>query len=688
MDARRAPPLVWQFIMGAVLTVLIFSSGQAAPETKNLIDLSLEELLQVTVTSVSRKPQTLSRSAAAIFVVTQDDIRHSGARTIPDVLRMVPGMQVAQIDASSWAVTSRGSNGLFANKLLVLLDGRTLYDPLFSGVYWDSQDTDLSSIERIEVIRGPGAAMWGANAVNGVINIITKNAKDTHGTRVAVASGTSTNIETNVRQGGAIGENVDYRVYAKYFSRDGFDEESVGAPYDDWDFVRVGGRLDWNIDEQNTVTFNSEYYNGESGENVGQNSLTPPYNVTRNIDTRPKGGFISADWRHRFSDTSDLNVKLYYDRRERTNLAPNEKRDTYDLDVQHRFQFTSRNDVVWGFGIRHSADKTTGDETISLTPSDRTQRLYSAFIQDEYALIADELFLTVGTKLEKNNFADDNTQWSPNIRISWIANETNSFWGSIAKAIRTPSRVELNGRILGSVVPPFTPPDNPGPVPFALTINGNSELKSEEVIAYEIGYRTQPTDKLTLDIALFYNDYDDVRDFTGSEIICQPAGLPITDPACFFGAFDYSELPLTFVNSLNQDTKGIEIATTYQATDWWRLEGAYTYLNIGGDTVNLPQSAGEDNPRHQLSLRSGMEVSDAVRLDIWARYVDKLTKQDVDSYTTIDTRLAWQVSTAIELSLTGRNLIEHDHLEFREEFGTTTFVEIEREVIAEVEWRF
>lgn len=694
MDAHNAPKRIRQtliaFLFGSLVVIAPLAAAAPGAETEALIGLSLEELLQVTVTSVSRKPQSLSASPAAIFVISQDDIRRSGARTIPDLLRMVPGMQVAQVDSSTWAVTARGSNGIFADKLLVLMDGRTLYDPLFSGVYWENQDTNLESIDRIEVIRGPGAALWGANAVNGVINIITKNSKDTHGFKAAVAAGTSTKIETNVQWGGGIGDDIDYRVFGKYFSRDGFATKQSGDVYDDWNIGRVGGRLDWSVGGADTITVTSEYYDGDVGQNVLNNSLTPPSSVSQNIDRETMGVFVNVGWDHIFSETSDLSIKTYYDHREHDNLSPRTDQDAFDLDLQHRFRLWSRHDIVWGFGIRNNSDKTIGDDTIMLNPNERTQRLYSGFIQDEIRLIGDEVFATLGTKIEKSNFSPGNDwEWSPNLRLNWLISDTNTLWGSVARAIRTPSRIEQNGRILGFVDPPFSP-TNPDPFAFALTINGDPTFDNEEVTAYEIGYRAQPLESITVDVALFLHHYEDIRLSSTQPLVCQPAGLPISDPGCFmFGLPDYLELAIDFVNQTHEDTKGIEIAISYSATDWWRIYSAYSYLDIDSDApTNLPITTGADSPEHQLSVRSNINLGDTINLDIWARFIDELKVQNVDDYFGLDVRLAWQALPSLELRVVGRNLIESSHLEFREETGENISVEVDREFFAELLWQF
>lgn len=692
MRMRRLLNRIWLTSTAVLLLILLpltaWPYPEAGAETEELMGLSLEELLQVTVTTAARKPQSLSDTPAAIFVVGQEDIQRSGARTLPDILRMVPGIQVQQVDASSWAVTSRGSNGIFANKLLVLMDGRTLYSPLFSGVRWDIQDTDLASIDRIEVIRGPGAAMWGANAVNGVINIITKHTRETDGFQAEAAVGDLTSLETTARFSGAAGDDFHYRVYGKYFDRDGYAPEVNGNSYDDWDMWRIGGRFDWSVNTNDEITLIAEVYDGSVGDNILQNSVTPPYQIVSNISDDPSGEFALARWNRTLSDTSDFQLKMYVDHTARDKIAPEEALDTIDVDFQHHFKLGSRHDLVWGLGVRRTEDQTTGSETVALDPENRTQRQYSGFIQDEIRLYREKVYLTLGTKVEKNNFSQSNTEWSPNVRLSWLMNDTNTAWASIAKAVRTPSRIEQEGRILGIVEPPFTG-TNTFPVPFALTINGNPLLDSEEVIAYEIGYRAQPTRSMTLDVAFFFNDYKDIRTLASQGVFCQPAGLPISEPACFFGPIDYAELPLLMMNQIDQDTKGMEISMSFRIRDWWRIHGAYSYLKIdGNDQINLPVNAGEDSPEHQLSLRSSMNINSSAEFDFWMRYVDELQIQNVDSYVTLDARANWEISDTWQVSLTGRNLLDSSHLEFREEFGLNQTVEIPREFLAEIRWQF
>jgi iron complex outermembrane receptor protein len=653
--------------------------------TAALIDLSLEELLQVEVTTLSRKPQALADTPAAVFVISKSDITNSGARTIPDLLRMVPGIQVAQVDSSTWAVTARGSNGVFANKLLVLMDGRTLYSPMFSGVYWHSSDTDLLSIERIEVIRGPGATMWGSNAVNGVINIITQNAKDTQGGQVDAVGGTE-RVEGQVSYGSQLGETY-FRTYLKYFDRDGFVGAPGGGTPDDWDMLRGGVRADWSDNEANEITFTAETYSGTVGESLFSTSLTPPYNQFTEEDRDVSGTFALASWNHEISETSDFQLKMYYDYTDVSRIAPEETRNTYDVDLQHRFRLASRHDVVWGLGYRRSRDDTMGSFTIRLDPDSRTQRILSGFVQDEIRLSGDDLFLTVGTKVEKNSFSTNDLEWEPNVRLSWLVTETQTLWSSIARAIRTPSRVEQNGIINGVVFPPGIPPDF-SPIPGALTITGNPDLETEEVIAYEIGYRNQISTKLNADISLFYNQYEDVRVTSAPQAPnCQPGGIAVaTNPLCVLTA-QYLSFPVNMINGDDYDSYGAELSAVYQVVDSWRLQAAYSYLHVDDQDAAVA-SVGEDNPDHQFSLRSALSINQSTDLDLWLRYVGELDAQNVDSYITLDARLAWRPVEQLEVSFVGRNLFQHDHAEFIEEFGDSIAVEVPREAYLELRWSF
>lgn len=655
------------------------AASDSAPD--DLMNLSLEELMQVEITTFSRRPTQLSRTPAAVFVVSANDIAHSGARSIPDVLRMVPGLQVAQLDASTWAVTARGSNGVYANKLLVLMDGRTLYTPFYSGVYWGLQDTDLSSIERIEVIRGPGATMWGANAVNGVINIITKKAGADPGTTASVASG-NLRSEGQVSHAGTVA-GTDYRGYLKYFDRDAF----ADTGYDDWDMLRAGLRVDGTFGESDQWFLNTEIFTADIGESTLITSPTPPYNQLNNINRDVDGAFLLTGWSRTLSATSGLQFKMFFDHTDRDGGAPEEVRDTFDIDMQHYFRAGDRHNIIWGVNYRLSKDETTGDFVISLDPASRTQHLLSAFAQDEIRLVGDELFMTVGTKLENNSFSNNSLEWEPNIRLSWNASDTQTLWGSVARAVRVPSRIEQSATINGAVLPPGAP-GNSFPVPFVLTIVGDPDMDTEEVIAYELGYRQQFSESTHVDVAVFYNQYSDLRIINDRAPVCQPGSVPISvNPLCFLSA-QYVSLPIQMENGGDIDTHGLELSASHRFSPAWTMQAAYTYLHSDALPNAVSSAVSQDYPDQQLSLRTAFSPTATTDMDFWIRYVDQLSEQNVDSYLTLDTRFSWRPAPALELALVGRNLLGSGHVEFLQEFNETESVEVEREAYLELRWHF
>jgi len=670
-----------------------FAEEAGTGEPDDLMDLSLVELLSLEVTTFSRQSQLLSDTPAAMFVISQTDITRSGARTIPDLLRMVPGLEVAQADSSTWAVTSRGSNGVFANKLLVLQDGRSIYSPLYSGVYWDMNDTDLNSIDRIEVIRGPGATMWGSNAVNGVINIITKKAEDTQGGQLDVVAGTE-RTEGTLRAGGEVG-GATVRAFGKYFKRDGYVEDPInGGNPDDWDMLRGGLRADWGYSDDSVLTFSGEVFEGKIGESVVTPLSAPPYVTIGQEERDVSGGFGLLAWDRKISDTSSIKLQTYYDHTDIENIAPNETRDTFDIDMQHLFALGGRNTIVWGLGARVSKDKTEGDFTISLDPTERTQRIYSAFIQDDIALVEDRLSMIIGTKIEKNNFSVNDLEWEPNVRLSWNVTDSHLLWSSVARAVRIPSRIEQNGIINGGFLPP-----NAGvniyDLPLLATIRGNPELDTEDVTAYELGYRGQLSDSVQTDVSLFFNQYENLRtlepDLFG--ITCQPGGTPPAPPfppppsSCPPTDF-FVQLPINMVNGDDVETYGAEFNISWSATDALYLQGGYTYLHVDDVGANPFASAGTDNPEHQFSARSLWNVSASTKADLWLRYVGKLEGQGIPSYLTLDAKLSWMPLDSLELSLVGRNLLEEEHAEFLEEYGASIPTEIPREVFVQLDLHF
>ncbi len=683
-----------KFFHGLLLSMMLgFNTHtQSSSGPDEYFDLSLGELLSLEVTSLSKKSQPLSQAAAAAFVITQEDIRRSGVTTIPEALRMAPGIQVARIDASKWAITSRGFNGRFANKLLVMIDGRSVYTPLFSGVYWDVQDTLLEDIDRIEVIRGPGATLWGANAVNGVINIITKETADTQGVLLSAGTGNEEQGFVHFRYGAGIADMGHYRIYGKYFNRDGsVDALSGEETADDWDQFRTGFRAELLISDTDDLNIQGDYYKGRHGETVSEPSLSPPFQSVVDNDTDVSGFNLLARWNHWVSDSDDFALQAYFDRTERGWALVGEDRNTFDLDFQYRTQRFDRHDLILGLGYRYTGDSLRNSSIVSLAPTSRDDHLFSAFVQDDIELVP-QWTLTLGSKFEHNDYTGFEIQ--PNARLLWTPNERQTLWASVARAVRTPGRVDHNANIVVGLLPPASP-GNPAPVPQLLIAQGDNRVESEELIAYEAGFKWQASRTFGLDIALFYNDYDQLRSSQIGAPSCQPGGIP---PNCFFTPPPPTSIlvPLPLGSQGDGEGYGIEMAADWQPASNWKLKTAYTFLEQVTD--DKPEVATADNagvnPRHQFSLRSLFNPRFDLDLDLWIRYVDGLddffgvNHQTVDAYWQLDARAAWRPLPDVELSIVGQNLLDDKHPEFLSELGDVPLTAVERSVYGQVRWEF
>ncbi len=653
----------------ALMFTLILNQDVLADD--DLTGLSLEDLMNINVTSVSKKPQKLMDAPSAIYVITQEDIRRSGATNIPDALRRVPGIQVAHINMNTWAITSRGLNSFLSNKLLVLIDGRSVYTPLFSGVYWDVQDTLLEDIDRIEVIRGPGASLWGDNAVNGVINIITKQAGDTQGGLLSTGYGNEQQGFGNLRYGNKIGDNAYFRVYSKYFNRDNAVDASGRKANDSWHAQRGGFRIDWDIDKQNSLTVQGDIYDSKFGETVATVSLTSPFSKTIIDDSEFAGYNVLTRWKHTFSESSNFELQLYYDRTERESITLREDRDTYDFDFQHRFKFGERHDIVWGLGYRLTHDNIRNSFDFSFNPGSRSMSLYSGFVHDEITLIEDKLRLTVGSKLSYNVFTGLEVQ--PNARLLWKPRERHSTWLSFSRAVRTPSRAENDIRINKEVL-------SSGAL---VSLSGDHGFDSEVLYSYELGYRFAPSGNLSVDLALYYNNYDKL--LTLEPGTPYPETLPT--PA-------HLVIPFIGNNEMDGEVFGVELAVDWRPVDWWHLKASYSYQQIlmhlnksSLDTVS--ESVEGSTPHNQFFLRSSFDLPRNLELDLSPRYMDNLSSVNVDSYVELDARLSWKPFENLEMSLIGQNLLDNHHPEYIQsvivETGST---EIERSVFAKIEWKF
>ncbi len=622
-------------------------------------DMSLEELADIEITSVAKKPQKKSFAASSVFVVSQQDIKRSGVTTIPDALRMVPGVQVAKLDSNKWAISIRGFNDIFTNKLLILVDGRTVYSPFFGGARWDTIDTILQDIERIEVVRGPGGTLWGANAVNGVINIITKKAKDSAGLLLSALAGNKEKGQLSIRYGGDINKNTQYRIYAK-----GFEKDRAENGADDWRMGRAGFRVDSEPSQQDKVTIQTGIYAGEEGERAISNVTTPPFGTFAS-KAEVFGSHVLLRWDRNLEDGANLTLQAYYDRAERKHFYVSDKRDTVDIDFQHRLYRFWKQEFVWGAGFRYIGDKALAGTLMSLSSEKRSDQIYSGFIQDEISLIDEQLILTLGSKVEHNSYTG--FEYQPSARLLWKPYDKHSLWGAVSRAVRVPSRVEQDAFLQRRQIVPGV----------VLAIQGNRKMKAEKLIAYELGYRFLEK-QFSFDLSVFYNKYDNLRSVEKSST---------TLPGFF---------PLILGNKLYGETYGIELSTSWAVNKNWRLQGGYSFIQmqlhkevLSTDTTEEADEG--DTPHHQFNLRSLWQMTEQWKLDTAVRYVGRVKeaslsrKGAVVPYVTIDLRLAWQARKELELSVVGQNLLGK-HREFRGSTVDTQATDVEPSVYVKVDW--
>lgn len=618
--------------LSAITSLALFASNAAAQGSlDDLSELSFESLGEI-VTSVSKKPEPAFQAPAAIYVITQEDIRQSGMTAIPELLRMVPGLQVSRGDSYGWTVTSRGfTDSGFGNKLLVLMDGRSLYTPLFSGMYWDTQDTILDDIDRIEIIRGPGATLWGANAVNGVINIITKSSKETQNTLVSFGAGNEEKGFAETRYGGAINENLHYRIYGKRFNRSAQNTVSGVDADNSWYSNRAGFRVDYDKSPDDNFTIQGDLYDGR----IDLELADLPTGILVNDSLRIAGYNTIGRWNHTHEDGAKTMVQAYFDRTERHYSLLKQDINTLDLEYQYAKKINAKNDLIVGAGYRLITDDLRGNNIISYDPTSRSRDLLSAFIQDKYTIKPDKLYLTVGSKFEHNDFTGFEIQ--PNARITWLPTSNQTVWAAVSRAVRTPNRSEDDINI--AVAPGF------------VNWVGNRDFESEILVAHELGYKVRVTPKLTLDTAAFYNDYDKLRtNEVGSN---PPAG---------------SVLALPFDNKAKAESYGFEVSGSWDVLDYWNLKAAYSFLTIdvhkidGSTSSSVEQDEGK-SPRNQFNLRSQLYLPRNIELSNSLYFVEDIKATNISSYVRFDTRVAWEPTPGLELSLAGFNLLDDKHQE-------------------------
>ena len=619
---------------------LALTAGAADTELLALNDdigeLSLEQLMQIDVTTVSGAAEEWFRSPAAIYVITAEDVRRSGAQSLAEALRLAPGVFVGRLNSQAYSIGTRGFSGALSAKTLVLIDGRSVYDPLFSGTFWNVQDVLLEDLDRIEVIRGPGPTLWGSNAVNGVINIITKSAKDTQGLYLSGIAGTEERAYGMFRYGTALSDHSWVRVYGKYFERDKTDHPVFGSGHDDWDMYRAGFRFDSEGDDGSFLTVQGDAYHSDRiGEAVGV--FVPDMHLTSMLDIRDVrnsgGNFLFRFGQE--SDESGWSLQGYYDRTERvSNVSFQVHRDTFDLEWRHRFLLGERHEIMWGLGARHTRDSTEDGFNIRFMPRSRSADTFSAFVQDTITIVPDRLFAMIGAKFEENDWTGFEVQ--PSARIWWTPSENHTLWGAVSRPVRVPSRTEEESIItLGFLDTGVIGGGPPSGVTFPLEVTGNPNLESERIWAWEAGYRVRPTENLTLDFAVFLNDYSRL-------IFINPALLG------------------PFTNEGLAETYGGEVAVTWRPCDQWRLEASYSYVDVQvhGPILLTDET---DTPPHLAQLRSYLNVTKDLELNSALYYVDE--RQNIGDYWRLDVGVTWHINENFELSVWGQNLLDPRHPE-------------------------
>ena len=604
-----------------------------------LKSLSIEELASLDVTTAGRRLQSIADVAAAVSVITGEDLRRSAATTLVESLRLADGLHVARFDGRTWGVSARGFNISTSNKMLTMMDGRSLWTPLFSGVLWDEHDALIADVERIEVVRGPGGTLWGANAINGVINIVTRPATDTLGTYGYVAAGTEDRLMAAVRHGRAMGASGAWRAFAKVSVADGQQFANGEDARDDQQRILVGGRADWTRGD-NAFVMQSDAYAGR-------------ISLFERDDTGIHGAYLRSAWTRALSEASSLQIQGVIDYSSR--LMPlqfEEHRSSAQIDLQHRF-VSGRHDLMSGGNVDFTRDETVGSQVLRFDPADRTLALASLFVQDEIALVEGKFWVTPGLRLLKNSFTGIESH--PGIRARWKPTPWQTVWAAASRAVRLPSRFDRDLRITGANE--------------SRLLAGSDDFVAETVIAIEGGYRAQLTPRLSFDASIFSNAYDDLRSLA-------PGGAVAA---------------VVIRNDLTGRSKGVELGVTAQAASWLRAHASYTRLStsttVDAGAMDLGGGTSEFNdPDHQATLRVYTNLPRGFELDGFLRYVSELPHPHVPAYGELDARFGWVWAGGHELALVGRNLLHDQHPEFSGP-GPRRY-EFQRSVLLRSTWRF
>jgi len=627
-------------------------------QCNDLSVLSLDELLDLDVVSVTKMPGKVADTPAAISIITGEDLRRNGVRTLPEALRLVPGMHVYQIDANKWAISARGFSSRFSNKMLVMIDGRTVYSTLFSGVFWDVQDLLIEDIDRIEVIRGPGGTLWGANAVNGIINILTKDSADTQGTLLSLRGQTGPDGEVAARYGGWLNDKTSWRVYGKFFDRANFDNVAGGEGHDEWHQARVGVRMDMRASATEKLTLQGDIYGGKSGEAVRYEKPTASELVFTSVDAPVSGGNVLARWNTLLANRSEVTLQAYYDRIERNEFYIDETLDTFDLDFQHQLPFSDTLEILYGLSYRYTKSQAETKETIpgffsyAMHPMSREDDLVAAFVQGKYSFAGGRGEITLGSKLEYNETTE--FEWQPSVRGLWRINTDHNLWAAVSRSVRTPSRLELDAEIRGGLM---RPPVN-GLKPF-IHFSGNPDLRAEKITSYEAGYRGRLSEDSFLDISLYYNKYTHL-------ISALFNGRPYPQ---FTSEGALLVVPILVANAGEQEIYGAELSCNWSLASWWRLTGGYSWLrqvsSSPGKVLVGRQGFGEDqNARHLVSLVSYMDLPHDVELNTSLYYAGSLDGLGISSHTSLDLGVIWHPDDMLSFAAGVKNVFDDGHQEF------------------------
>lgn len=661
-------------IAALMLSASLSSYAAAQGQGQDLTKLKIEDLMQLEVTSVSKSEQTLSRTAAAVFVITRADIQRSGTNKIPELLRMVPGLDVAQLNSNAWAISARGFNERFGNELLVMVDGRTVYNPTFGGVFWETLDMPIEDIERIEVIRGPGGSTWGANAVNGIINVITRKASDTQGISVTASAGNVHQESGTVQFGGNTGKRTAYRIYTRYLNESSL-QDSNPTLGDGWHTLRAGFRSDTTLSQKDSLTFAGDIYNGREGLPISRlPTLTASSVVPVQSFATLNGGFLQGTWEHELSSRSETALTFSYDHFERGDDL-NEVRDTLDVAFQHNLKVGARHELVWGLGVRYSSSESAGDLTVSLSPADRSYNLYSAFVQDEIALLPSRLYFTPGLKIEDHYYAG--LVAMPSARLAWLLNPKSTAWAAVSRAMRTPADTDLDLRVNFGSFP------GQGGVPVLLASVGNPNYRAETLLGYEAGYRATLTRNVSVDLATYFNRYAHQTTVEPEPPSFEPSPLPA-----------HLLLPLTRKNLMYGETHGFEFFADWKATDHWTLSPGYAFerihmhLNPGSQDAGAASGAEGSSPAHAAQFRSHYALPKSVSWDVTAYFVGRLTDQEIPSYTRLDTQWSWHASERLTISAVGQNLLRSRHMEFTDPQADVRSNALRRGGFLKLSWNF